>query len=354
MTQQYDAWDTFLREYVVDGISLDLKGKNLNVISPKLWLTYPNLLTIDLSENPSINEIPEEFGNIAHLKQLRLVGCSLTQLPMSLLQLKDLNSLEVDKNNLQSFYDEQAPAKHQVNLENLSYLSLNGNQIGAIPSILKFMPKLKQLHMHMNRLTDIRGLCRREFENLEVVDVGQNKIRELPVAFVHFLGNLNSLTISNNDVEKLPPLLGFHSKLNNLHVDGNPLKQVRRATIQRGTDAILAYLKDRFMKDKDDIVEEWALLREKEHEDYAQGEYSYQRERYEPSAAQQPQQSTRPYQNQQQEKVGRLMNLDEFNNAQAAKQLHSGVFEGNDPNVVQQQIQDYVLNTRAQGYMNQE
>ena len=37
MTQQYDAWDTFLREFVVNGTTLDLQNKNLNMISPKLW-----------------------------------------------------------------------------------------------------------------------------------------------------------------------------------------------------------------------------------------------------------------------------------------------------------------------------
>ena len=74
-----------MREFVVNGVSLDLRSKNLNLISPKLWLTYPNLLTIDLSENPSITKIPEEFGNILHLKQLRLAGCGLTQLPLSFL-----------------------------------------------------------------------------------------------------------------------------------------------------------------------------------------------------------------------------------------------------------------------------
>lgn len=112
---------------MVGGASLDLRNKNLNMISPKLWLTYPNLLTIDLSENASITKIPEEFGNILHLRQLRLAGCGLTQLPLSFLQLKELNSLEVDRNHLTSFYDEYPLAKAQVQLESLSYLGLNGN-----------------------------------------------------------------------------------------------------------------------------------------------------------------------------------------------------------------------------------
>ena len=137
--------------------------------------------------------------------------------------------------------------------------------------------------MHANRLTEIRELCRSDFEGLEVLDVGQNKIRELPIAFVHFLPNLTSLTISNNDIDKLPPLLGFHTKLNNLVVEGNPLKQVRRAIIERGTVAILAFLKDKFVENKDDVVEEWALVRHKENEDYEVGSYSYQKQNYDGS-----------------------------------------------------------------------
>ena len=166
----------------------------------------------------------------------------------------------------------------------------------------------------MNRLTELRELCRREFANLEVLDVGQNKVRELPVALVHFLPNLTTLTLSNNDIEKLPPLLGFHKSLTNLQVEGNPLKQVRRAVIERGTVAILAFLKDKYTGNQDDVVEEWALLREKEHEDYETREYSYQKANYQPGAMQKAQPA---HVNQE---VGRLMNLAEFSQAQQAKQ----------------------------------
>ena len=86
---------------------------------------------------------------------------------------------------------------------------------------------------------------------------------------------------------------------------------MRRAIIERGTDAILAFLKDKYISSQDDVVEEWALLREKEHEDYATQEYSYQKENYQPGVAQKAQPA---HSNQD---VGRLMNVTEFNQAQA-------------------------------------
>lgn len=63
----YDAWDNFLREFVVNS-TLDLRNKDLNSISPKLWLNYPGLISVDLSSNPLLATIPEEFGNLANLK----------------------------------------------------------------------------------------------------------------------------------------------------------------------------------------------------------------------------------------------------------------------------------------------
>lgn len=68
-TVQYDAWDGFLREFVTNGEALDLRNKSLSLISPKLWMQYPKLISLDLSENPHIKELPEElFSNLCLLK----------------------------------------------------------------------------------------------------------------------------------------------------------------------------------------------------------------------------------------------------------------------------------------------
>ena len=95
-----------------------------------------------------------------------------------------------------------------------------------------------------------------------MLDLGSNKIREVPVALAYFLTGLTSLTLSNNDIEKVPPLLGHHQSLTTILLDGNPLKTVRRAIIDKGSAAVLKYLKDRFVQGQDDQVEDWALARE--------------------------------------------------------------------------------------------
>ena len=60
---------------------------------------------------------------------------------------------------------------------------------------------------------------------------------------------LNFLNVENNNLTKLPTVLGF-MKLSSLKVDGNPLKLIKRAIIDKGTVALLDFLR---MKHTGDI-----------------------------------------------------------------------------------------------------
>ena len=39
----------------------------------------------------------------------------------------------------------------------------------------------------MNKISDVKELCRKEFSSLEVLDLGSNKLKEIPIALVHYL-----------------------------------------------------------------------------------------------------------------------------------------------------------------------
>ena len=202
------------------GSALDLRNKQLTDISPKLW-THTDLTELDLSQNPGIVTLPEDIDLLINLKKLRVCGNGLVNLPTAILNLRHLGSLELNQNKLAQFFEiddktRKPIQQSQVHLDNLSYLSLNGNQITCVPSVCKYMRQLRQLHLHVNRLTDVRELCRKEFEHLEVLDIGNNKIREIPIALVFYLANLNMLAMVNNDVTSMPSWIGFHNRLSTL------------------------------------------------------------------------------------------------------------------------------------------
>lgn len=74
----------------------------------------------------------------------------------------------------------------------------------------------------------------------------------------------------NNDIQRLPNLIGQHKTIKNIQVDGNPLKSIRRPIIARGSAGILQYLEDRFIEGTDDKIEEWA--QEQDKKDLAKNE----------------------------------------------------------------------------------
>lgn len=65
----------------------------------------------------------------------------------------------------------------------------------------------------MNKITEVRELCRKNFSMLEVLDLGNNKVRELPISLIHYLANMTLINLQNNDLDKIPPLLGLHKSI---------------------------------------------------------------------------------------------------------------------------------------------
>jgi Leucine-rich repeat (LRR) protein len=69
------------------------------------------------------------------------------------------------------------------------------------------------------------------------LDVSNNKIDNISDNIYQRV-KLNYFNIENNNISKLPTVMGF-MKLSGLKIDGNPLKLIKRTVIDKGTVEIL-------------------------------------------------------------------------------------------------------------------
>ena len=57
---------------------------------------------------------------------------------------------------------------------------------------------------------------------------------------------LAELDLGNNSISSVPPVVGLmHLTLKVLQLEGNPLRTIRRPILNKGTPAVLEYLRDR-------------------------------------------------------------------------------------------------------------
>jgi Leucine-rich repeat (LRR) protein len=101
---------------------------------------------------------------------------------------------------------------------------------------------LQALSLRRCRLPQL-PYCVGKCSALRSLDAGDNAIAEVP-DFVLCMEHLTRLDLTNNNISKLPPRLGFMSYLRALLLDGNPLRVPRRAVVERGTAHLLEYLRD--------------------------------------------------------------------------------------------------------------
>lgn len=101
--------------------------------------------------------------------------------------------------------------------------------------------------------------------------------------------------------------------------------------IERGSQHILKALREKFVKERDEVIEVWALEREQKHQDYQQKLYAYEKERY-MQIEKEKQEAQRHNTHFVDQRVGRTMNVEEYQ-AATLKQLSRPLnqFEGQNP-----------------------
>lgn len=195
------------------------------------------------------------------IKCLYLQRNKLQMFPVPALNLisTTLIDLDVSKNPLKA----ESLFSESVSLPQLQSLTLNGSSLAAIDSLFENLsaPALKFLDISNNRLTGSLPFARQHYPRLITYLAADNQLSSLEYNAVK---GLQVLDISNNNIDFLPPKIGLlggegGGGLKRFEVAGNRFRVPRWQVVQKGTEAVLEWLKGRIPADELNEVEPDAL-----------------------------------------------------------------------------------------------
>ncbi|WP_353573127.1 COR domain-containing protein, partial [Candidatus Albibeggiatoa sp. nov. BB20] len=128
-------------------------------------------------------------------------------------------------------------------LQNLSYLSLSGNQLKELPASFGQLQNLSILYLWNNSLKELPASFG-QLQNLSVLYLFENPLKELPTWFGQ-LQNLSELGLSKNQLKELPVSLGQLKNSCKLDISGNPLETPPLEIAEKGIEAIRNYFAEK-------------------------------------------------------------------------------------------------------------
>ena len=223
---------------------ISLRGRGLEEVPAEVWSRETAAATVDLGENALTFVDPEIVRECVTLRALFLDGNALERWPLPVApgNALPLRQLRLDGNVALRF--PTAPGEAFSLCSRLTSLDLSRVAGGdALPGLLAPMKDtLEHLRWERGGLRSIPPeVC--GMRSLKTLRLAENAIQEVSPA-MRELQNLDEMDLTNNDVGRLPPELGFLN-LRWLGLEGNPLRSIRRAIIDKGTPAVLAYLRDK-------------------------------------------------------------------------------------------------------------
>lgn len=168
-----------------------------------------NLEVLNLSCLESLEDMPEEIGNLRNLRALIIDngnGCAMNvSIPASIGNLENLKVLRLYGALDSSAGQESRRGRGKAlpatvgNLRNLEVLDLGRNGLNAIPSQIASLTRLRSLHLEYNDLRQVPAFVG-NFRNLKTLSLSSNKIATLPASLAKarglkvYMGN-NSLKL---------------------------------------------------------------------------------------------------------------------------------------------------------------
>lgn len=112
----------------------------------------------------------------------------------------------------------------EIMLPSLVRLYASDNQLTQISTSSIDLPKLVEVSLGNNRMTEEGMIHLRGAPNILTLDISSNKLQDIPLAAIVCLTHLQRLDIRANDIHQLPCELGQFEELKTIHLEGNPMR----------------------------------------------------------------------------------------------------------------------------------
>lgn len=160
--------------------------------------------------------IPAEIGNLSQLQQLHISNQQLSgPLPGALGSLGELHDLDLSGNLLTG-------AVPNLTFPRLEYLKLNDNQFTEFSEGLMAYPLLKVFHLQNNHIQGGVPSALGNCKSLESLNLSNNQLESLPQEIGN-LGRLTSMDVSVNQLKSLPDGIGLLNNLKHLKAASNQI-----------------------------------------------------------------------------------------------------------------------------------
>ncbi|KAL9096750.1 MAG: hypothetical protein Q9165_001238 [Trypethelium subeluteriae] len=243
-----------------------LLGGSTATNSPSEHLALKTGGVLDLSNRSlsSLNDIFHSFPPAEDIRHLSLNHNALTSIPSELSLLPNLRILDLSHNRLSS-----SLLSTPLLLPHLHTLNLAANHLPSLTPLTTYLvaPTLTTLDLSSNRLTDTLPPLRASFPSLTHLLASDNQLSG--TLHADALRGLRVANLSNNALEMLDPRIGLlwgvdggvgagvgGGGLRSLEVGGNRFRVPGWRVLERGTESVMAWLRDRIPEEGGRVVEE--------------------------------------------------------------------------------------------------
>lgn len=239
-------------KYLQTRIPSDQKDKQINSGSlpqseSNMKLTKKHELLASkkvLLEGKTVTEVEQELLQIedVEIKEIALKKCRLSEVPETVSSYSSsLTKLCLSNNLIKDF------SSIMCNFEKLTHLDLCSNSLTTLCQEFVNLQSLMEVNISLNRFSQVPN-CLYEIKSLEHLVADSNQISFIDVNGIKKLALLATLSLRNNSINNVPPELGELENIKSLNIDGNLFRVPRQTILQKGTIAVLEYLRSRIVR----------------------------------------------------------------------------------------------------------